>query len=95
MSKVSSYFKTLLRTTSKNSSSSSASAAVKTSLPDGNADNSEITLQIGPDTMQDETSIFFEAENTDFNYEMRYSVMKYLNASTDYRYPYNYKGMCI
>lgn len=93
MSKVSSYFKTLLRTTSKNSSSS---AAVKTSLPaDGNADNSEITIQIGPDTMQDETSIFFEAENTDFNYEMRYSVMKYLNASTDYRYPYNYKGMCI
>ena len=74
MSKVSSYFKTLLRTTSK--SSSSSSAAVKTSLPaDGNADNSEISLQIGPDTMQDETSIFFEAENTDFNYEMRYSIV--------------------
>jgi len=38
----------------------------------GNSSISPATSQIGSDAMLDETSIFFEPENTDFNYEMRY-----------------------
>ena len=68
MSKVSSYFKTFLRSNSKNSVGKSTSSLES----DGNVTNSPISLQIESDNMHDETSIFFEAENTDFNYEMRY-----------------------
>lgn len=68
MSKVSSYFKTFLRSSSKNSAGKLSS----TRDSHGNSSNSPATSQIGSDAMLDETSIFFEPENTDFNYEMRY-----------------------
>ena len=67
MSKVSSYFKTFLRSSSKNSA-----GKLSSTRDSQNSSNSPATSQIGSDAMLDETSIFFEPENTDFNYEMRY-----------------------
>ena len=81
MSKVSSYLKTFLRTSSKNSPSAIGKTNLSLGESDGNANNNsqQITLQIGSDTMHDETSIFFETENTDFNYEMRFCVTSIYN----------------